>query len=127
MNKLQMLYTSKSVTDYMASVHPDDRFSGTLVRLWDHPRDRRSAMLVLPTMPDFTQDLVLDTIPVIGQCHGAPVYVQLDTGTDRNSMCITQGDDLVRIDEPSHAISMAMHLLAWAYAEQQPKTNQEES
>jgi len=126
MSKLQVLYASQAVTEYMASVHPDDKFSGTLVRLWDHPKQHRSAMLVLPTMPDFTQDLVIDSLPTIGQVHVAPTYVQLDTGTDRNSMFLTQDDDMVRVSEPSHAIAIAMHLLAWAYAEQQPKTKQEE-
>lgn len=128
MNKLQVLYVSKFVTDYMASVHPDDKFSGTLVRLWDHPREHRSALLVLPTMPDFTAPLVLDSVPAIGRTHSAPVYIEIDTATNDNSILMTQDDDVIRIDEPGHAIAIAMHLLAWAFAEQQqPKINQEES
>lgn len=126
MKKLQIVYTGKPVAHYMESVHQDDKASGTLVRLWDHPGEGHDcAMLVMPPhIRDLSVDLVLEEVhAALQDVTVQPIYVTFD-GAD-NAMWITQDDDMVKVRTADQAVTIAMRLLLWAQFEQNQPTKEE--
>jgi len=116
---VQKLYVASHVAPYMTKLHPDDR-EGILVRICDRPTETATQeLLVVGTGPvvDFTQDLDLNDPPQPGRLQSQPTNVHFDAGGELNAMWISQGEDMVKIDNTSHAIRVANHLLAWAHAE----------
>lgn len=119
MSKLQFLYAQRHLPPYMASVHQDDKEAGIVTRLWDHPTpDHPVALLVLPVLPDYTEDVTLG--PVGLQKHN--VVVDFDCAEHDGRMWLrsdSEDEDWVAIEGPEHAITVAMRLLAWAKASQE--------
>jgi len=79
---------------------------------------------------DFTQELVLDSLPVHGQHRAQPLKVEFD-GAEGGCMWLFQegggNENIVCVRDTSCAVALANHLLAWAHAEsKKPKPSTEE-
>lgn len=114
--KLQLLYTTRHLPPYMADVHKDDRDMGTVTRVWDHPTpDHPVGLLVLGQLPDFTEMVTLGPVGL----QKSPIELDFDCAEYKGRMWLRDGgenEDWVAIEGPDHAITVAMHLLAWAMA-----------
>jgi hypothetical protein len=119
-SKLQILYAQEHFAPYMQKVHPDDKASGIVTRIWDspHPKENRCALLVLPQLPDYTEGITLHPEGL----QRSEIIVDFDAAEYRGRMWLRdegENEDWVAIEGPENAIKVAMHLLAWAYAAQQ--------
>ena len=127
---MQKLYVASHVAPYLTKLHPDDR-EGILVRVCDRPTDTATQeLLVVGTGRDFTQELVLDSLPVHGQHRAQPLKVEFD-GAEGGCMWLFQEgggiENIVCVRDTSCAVALANHLLAWTHAEsKKPKPSTEE-
>ena len=117
--KLQILYIQRHLPPYMKDVHKDDRESGIVTRVWDHPSPNHpvAVMVLPPHAKDLSVDLVVEDVPRIGYVDMSPITVNMKSEADE--LYISQDTDNIAILDPETAIAIAMRLLVWAQHKQE--------